>query len=179
MERVKLSELKPKLCRESLVVKTSRVFPQDTNNHNTLFGGRLMTYIDDAASICASRHCRTDIVTASTDSVDFLKPIKNDHSVCLEAYVSSTGRSSMEIFVKVIAENLKTGDRYLAATSFLTFVALDENGRPVEVAKVIPTTDEEKRIAAGAKMRSLARKERVKQSRILADSLSTELPWLE
>lgn len=174
-----MSKIEPKFCRESLVVKTSRVFPQDTNNHNTLFGGRLMTYIDDAASICASRHCRTDIVTASTDSVDFLKPIKNDHSVCLEAYVSSTGRSSMEIFVKVIAENLKTGERYLAATSFLTFVALNEEGRSVEVASVIPQSDEEKRIHAGAEARNLARKERVKQSKALAASLSTELPWLE
>lgn len=64
-----------RFCKESKVVKTSRVFPLDTNNHNTLFGGKLMSYIDDIASISAARHCRRDTVTASMDSVDFLKPI--------------------------------------------------------------------------------------------------------
>ncbi|WP_376700386.1 acyl-CoA thioesterase [Paenilisteria rocourtiae] len=166
-----------KFCKDSLVIKTSRVFPSDTNNHNTLFGGRLMTYIDDTASISASRHCRTGIVTASTDSVDFLQPIKNDHSVCLESYVASTGRSSMEIFVKVIAENLKNGERYLAATSFLTFVAIDDNGKTVEVPTVQPQSEEEKMISRDAEERSLARKRRLKQSRELAASLSTEIPW--
>ncbi|WP_221638537.1 acyl-CoA thioesterase [Paenilisteria weihenstephanensis] len=166
-----------KFCKDSLVIKTSRVFPSDTNNHNTLFGGRLMTYIDDTASISASRHCRTGIVTASTDSVDFLQPIKSDHSVCLESYVASTGRSSMEIFVKVIAENLKTGDRYLAATSFLTFVAIDDNGKTVEVPTVVAQSDEEKMISRDAESRSLARKNRLKHSRELAESLSTEIPW--
>ncbi|WP_163654228.1 acyl-CoA thioesterase [Listeria sp. PSOL-1] len=166
-----------KFCKESLVIKTSRVFPQDTNNHNTLFGGKLMTYIDDTASISASRHCRVGIVTASTDSVDFLKPIKNDHSVCLESYVASVGRSSMEIFVKVISENLKTGERYLAATSFLTFVAIDDTGKTVEVPEVIPETSEEKMIYAGAENRARARMERLKGSRILAESLSTDIPW--
>ncbi|EOG3527470.1 acyl-CoA thioesterase [Listeria monocytogenes] len=166
-----------KFCKESLVIKTSRVFPSDTNNHNTLFGGRLMTYIDDTASISASRHCRTEIVTASTDSVDFLKPIKNDHSVCLESYVASTGRSSMEIFVKIIAENLKIGERYLAATSFLTFVALDADGKTVEVPLVKPETEEQKRIHAGAEARSIARKIRLKENQSLAESLSTDIPW--
>ncbi|MBC1935465.1 acyl-CoA thioesterase [Listeria grandensis] len=172
-----MTERMQKFCKDSLVIKTSRVFPSDTNNHNTLFGGRLMTYIDDTASISASRHCRTGIVTASTDSVDFLQPIKNDHSVCLESYVASTGRSSMEIFVKVIAENLKTGDRYLAATSFLTFVAIDDNGKTVEVPTVVAQSDEERMISCDAKERSLARKKRLTQSRELAASLSTEIPW--
>lgn len=173
-----MSKRKQKFCKESLVIKTSRVFPQDTNNHNTLFGGKLMTYIDDTASISASRHCRVGIVTASTDSVDFLQPIKNDHSVCLESYVASVGRSSMEIFVKVISENLKTGERYLAATSFLTFVAIDDAGKTVEVPEVIPESKEEKMIHEGREAREIARKERLKVSRLLASSLKTEVPWL-
>ncbi|EMG29109.1 cytosolic long-chain acyl-CoA thioester hydrolase [Listeria fleischmannii 1991] len=173
-----MSNRKQKFCKESLVIKTSRVFPQDTNNHNTLFGGKLMTYIDDTASISASRHCRVGIVTASTDSVDFLQPIKNDHSVCLESYVASVGRSSMEIFVKVISENLKTGERYLAATSFLTFVAIDDAGKTVEVPEVIPESEEEKMIHEGREAREIARKERLKASRLLASSLKTEVPWL-
>ncbi|MHC5253062.1 acyl-CoA thioesterase [Listeria kieliensis] len=172
-----MTERIQKTCKESLVIKTSRVFPQDTNNHNTLFGGKLMTYIDDTASISASRHCRVGIVTASTDSVDFLKPIKSDHSVCLESYVASVGRTSMEIFVKVISENLMTGERYLAATSFLTFVAIDDDGKPVEVPEVIPESEEEQMIHSGAEVRAAARKERLKASRSLAGALKTDIPW--
>lgn len=70
-----MSEENFKYCKESKVVKTSRVFPLDTNNHQTLFGGKLMSYIDDIASISAARHSRSETVTASMDSVDFLEPI--------------------------------------------------------------------------------------------------------
>ncbi|MCS0543022.1 acyl-CoA thioesterase, partial [Aeromonas veronii] len=122
-----------KYCKESFVVKTSNVFPPDTNYHGTMFGGKLMAYIDDVASISAVRHSRSPVVTASTDSVDFLHPINEGSSVCLEAFVTYTGRSSMEVFVKVIAEDLYTGERHICALSFLTFVALDENGKPKPV----------------------------------------------
>lgn len=83
----------------------------------------------------------------------------------------------MEIFVKIIAENLKTGERYLAATSFLTFVALDADGKTVEVPLVKPETEEQKRIHAGAEARSIARKIRLKENQSLAESLSTDIPW--
>ena len=99
-----------KYCRESRVIKTNRVFQNDVNSHNTLFGGRLMSDMDQVASISAYRHCRIDCVTASTDSVDFLFPIKTTDAVFYESYVTWTSSSSMEIFVKVIAENLKSGE---------------------------------------------------------------------
>jgi len=153
-----------KTCKESLVIKTSRVFPLDTNNHNTLFGGKLMSYIDDVASISAAKHSRCEVVTASTDSVDFLIPIRQSDSVSLESYVSSVGRSSMEVFVKVISEDLKTGERKLAATSFLTFVALDSNGKPVTVPKVKPESDEEIMLFNTAQQRINHRKERREHS---------------
>ena len=133
-----------KFCRESRVIKTNRVFQNDVNSHNTLFGGRLMSDIDQVASISAYRHCRTDCVTASTDSVDFLFPIKTTDAVFYESYVTWTSSSSMEIFVKVIAENLKSGESQVAATAFLTFVGLDENRRPARVPEVIPETEEER-----------------------------------
>ena len=117
---------KSKYCRESFVVKTSIVQPPDTNSYGTLFGGKLMAYIDDTAAISAMRHARRHVVTASTDSVDFLYPVYKGNSVCLESYVTYTGRTSMEVFVKVIAEDLITGRRNVCAISFLTFVALDE-----------------------------------------------------
>ncbi len=133
-----------KYCRESLAIKTSLVSPPDTNIHGTMFGGKLMAYIDDVAAIAAMRHARKLAVTASSDSVDFLHPIIEGNSVCLEAFVSYTGRTSMEIFVKVVSENMLTGDRHICAVSFLTFVALDENGQPSEVPQVVPQSEEEK-----------------------------------
>ncbi|MBO1510188.1 acyl-CoA thioesterase [Metabacillus bambusae] len=158
-----------KKCNESLVIKTSRVFPLDTNNHNTLFGGKLMSYIDDVASISAAKHSRCEVVTASTDSVDFLVPIRQSDSVSLKSYVSSVGRSSMEVFVKVIAEDLRTGERKLAATSFLTFVALDDQGKPVQVPKVIPESDEEVMLNNTAGQRINVRKERREHSEAFAN----------
>lgn len=169
--------MESKLARESRVVKTSRVFPTHTNNHDTLFGGLLMSYIDDVASISAARHSRRECVTASTDSVDFLKPVTPEDSVCLESVVSWTGRTSMEIFVKVVAENLRTGERRIAATSFITFVALDDDKKPVEVPQVIPETEEEKKLFATAERRFQARSAHREASRELAESLSPERSW--
>ena len=119
--------MEAKYCKESRVIRTSRVFPNDVNNHNAFFGGRLMSDLDQVASIAAARHSRRECVTASTDSVDFLYPVRPTDSVCFESYVSWTGTSSMEIFVKIIAEDLNPGERKIAATAFLTFVALDEH----------------------------------------------------
>jgi acyl-CoA hydrolase len=168
-----------KYCRESRVIRTYRVFPTDTNNHNTLFGGKLMSDIDMTASISASRHSRKECVTASTDSVDFLHPIPPNVSVCLESYVSHTGKSSMEVFVKVIIEDLLKGDRKIAATSFLTFVALDDNKKPSPVPKVIPETDEEKKLFETAGERSAERKMHRTLSKELASHLTTGKPWDE
>ncbi len=166
-----------KYCRESFVVKTSNVFPPDTNYHGTMFGGKLMAQIDDVASIAAVRHSRSPVVTASTDSVDFLHPIHEGSSVCLEAFVTYTGRSSMEVFVKVIAEDLYTGERNICALSFLTFVALDENGKSKPVPKVIPKSEEEKMLHESAKERAENRKRRKKENEKMASKFSITLPW--
>lgn len=136
-----------------------------------------MAYIDDIASISAARHSRSEVVTASTDSVDFLRPIRQSDSVCLTSYVTWTGSSSMEVFVKVIAEDLKTGDRSIAATAFLTFVALDEAGKPTLVPQVIPQTDEEKKLYETAPARAESRKSHRKASKELAGFLSVDKYW--
>jgi acyl-CoA hydrolase len=166
-----------KFCRESRVVRTYRVFPTDTNNHNTLFGGKLMSDIDMTASITASRHSRKECVTASTDSVNYLHPITPEDSVCMESYVSGVGTSSMEVFVKIVAENLRTGARIIAATSFLTFVALDDNKKPTQVPKVIPETEEEKKLFETANVRAEERKRHRELSKELAAHLTTDKPW--
>ncbi|RXT07895.1 acyl-CoA thioesterase [Ammoniphilus sp. CFH 90114] len=169
--------MEPKHCKESRIVKTSRVMPPNTNTHGTLFGGKLMSDIDDVASLSAIRHSHQKVVTASTDSVDFLMPITLDDSVTLESYVVSTGKTSMEVFVKVIAENLFTGERRIAATSFLTFVALDENKKPLQVPAVVPSTEEEKKLNEMAPQRAMMRKARREESKQFASYLSTADYW--
>ncbi|WP_195571244.1 acyl-CoA thioesterase [Paenibacillus sp. 1001270B_150601_E10] len=166
-----------KACKESRVFRTGRVFPNDMNNHKTLFGGKLMSLIDEAASISAMRHCRTNVVTASTDSVDFLRPIHQMDSVCLESFVTYTGTTSIEVFVKVIAENLLSGERVVAATSFITFVSRDSDGTPRPVPQVIPETEEEKLLHEGGSKRSALRKERRVNSKALATKLTTNKYW--
>ncbi|MBB3112324.1 acyl-CoA hydrolase [Paenibacillus phyllosphaerae] len=169
--------MEKKFVRETRCFKVARVFPTDVNNHNTLFGGKLMSYIDDIASISASKLCRTSAVTASTDSVDFLQPIRPTDSVSLESFVTYTGRSSMEIFVKVIREDLLSGERKIAATSFLTFVALDENNRPIVVPDIVPETEEEHKLYETAVERAQMRKHRREESKKFADYLLTKYPW--
>jgi acyl-CoA hydrolase len=169
--------MKQKYARESLCVKTDLVLPNDTNNHNTLFGGALMAHIDTVAAISAQRHCRAQVVTASTDSVDFLCPIKTSDSICLESYVTWTGKTSMEIFVKVVAEDLLSGERKVAATSFLTFVCIDKIGNPLPVPQVIPESEEEKELYRTAPDRQLERLNRRKKSKELAAFIKTVKPW--
>lgn len=166
-----------KYVNESRAVKSAFVMPQDSNAHGTMFGGKLMSYIDDIAAISATRHARTGVVTASTDSVDFLHPIKVGDSVCLESFVSWTHRSSMEIFVKVITEDLMTSKRQIATTSFLTFVALGEDGRPTEVPPVIPQTEEEILLHESGPERHEVRLQRKANSQKFAGVFTVKKPW--
>ncbi|WAA10872.1 acyl-CoA thioesterase [Fervidibacillus albus] len=153
--------------KDTVSIKTSLVFPQDTNMHGTMFGGKLLAYIDDIASISAMKLCRGPVVTASIDSVDFIKPIREGDSVTLEAMVTWTGRSSMEVLVKVTTEHLMTGEKTISALSFLTFVSLDENGKPKQVPKVIPETKQEKWLNETGQRRARYRKTRKNQSKEL------------
>ncbi|MCM3567479.1 acyl-CoA thioesterase [Neobacillus mesonae] len=154
-----------------------RVFPNDVNDHHTLFGGNLMSNADMIASISATRHSRRECVTASTDSVDFLSPITPKDSVCFESFVTWTGTSSIEVFVKIIAENMLSGERKIAATAFLTFVALDEDGKPTKVPGVIPESEEEKKLFETGNERAEKRKEHRKSSKELAAYFTTNKPW--
>ncbi|AEB30031.1 putative acyl-CoA hydrolase [Carnobacterium sp. 17-4] len=143
-----------KRCRESLVVQTHSIFPNQLNNHGTLFGGELMSMLDVAASIAVTRHARTQSVTASTDSVDFLHPIQRNDAITIEAYVSGVGKSSVEVFCKVIGENLLTGEQYLAVTAFLTFVAFKTDKNKAIVPLIEPETEEELFICNGYEERN-------------------------
>ncbi len=149
-----------KPARLSRTVMTDLVLPPDTNNHGTVFGGNVMAYIDKIASIASMRHARKPVVTASSDSLDFLKPVKIGEAICLEAFVTWTHNTSMEVYVKVESENLLTGEVNVTATSYLTFVALGSDGRPTQVPPVIPESEEEKWHYETAPARYQMRKQR-------------------
>ncbi|MFH2034896.1 MAG: acyl-CoA thioesterase [Candidatus Zixiibacteriota bacterium] len=166
--------MEPKKSSESRTVKAMLVLPPDSNTLGTMFGGKVMEYIDDIASIVAYRHARQQVVTASTDSVDFLYPIRVGQMVCMESFVTWTHNTSMEIFVNIISENLRTGERRICASSFLTFVAIDENGKTLPVPQVIPETEMEKDLHASAPARHQRRLERKTHSKELAQKFSAE-----
>ena len=169
--------MKAKPVSESKAVKSAIILPPDTNNMGTIFGGRVMAYIDDIGGLSAMRHARMTVVTASTDSVDFLHPIRSDQSICLESFVSWTHKTSMEVFVKVVGEDLRTGNRTVCATAFLTFVALDKYGKPHPVPGVIPETDLEKMLYEGAPERAKIRNSRKIESHRLAKAFGVLKPW--
>jgi acyl-CoA hydrolase len=157
-----------KYVRESRAIKAAIVLPPDTNHHGTMFGGKVMAYIDDLAGLSATRHARRPVVTASTDSVDFLHPVRNGESVCLEAFVTWTHKTSIEVFVKVVAEDLLSGERNVCTTAFLTFVAVDPEGNPQPVPAVIPETELERFLHEGAPARAEVRRKRRGESKELA-----------
>ncbi len=159
-----------KLTSESRTIMTEIILPADTNYHGTVFGGYVMSKIDKVAAIASMRHSRSSVVTASSDSLDFLAPIREGEAMILESFVSWTHRSSMEVYVKVESENLYTGERKLTATSYLTFVALDDAKKPVPVPPVVPETEEERRHYESASQRYEQRKRRKALRRSNSDS---------
>ncbi len=142
---------------------TQLVLPNDTNQLGNLLGGQLMHWIDLVAAIAAARHSKNICVTASVDDLNFLHPIKIGEVVTLLASVNRVFRTSMEVGVKVLSENLLTGTIKHANTAYLTFVALGENGKPIAVPQVSFETEEEKRRFDDALRRREQRLERRKK----------------
>ena len=136
--------MQPKTPKDSITVLTDIVLPGETNPLNNLFGGELLARMDRAASITARRHSRRICVTASVNNVAFNKSIPLGSVVTIEAKVSRTFRTSMEIFLDVWIEDRESGSRQKANEAIYTFVAVDETGMPIEIAPVVPETDEEK-----------------------------------
>ncbi len=124
---------------------TELVLPNDTNRLRNLLGGRLMQWIDIAAAIAAWRHSHRICVTASLDELNFLYPIREGEVVILKASVNRAFRTSVEVGVRVSKENPTTGEHRHTNTAYLTFVALDDDGKPVPVPPIRPVTPEEKR----------------------------------
>jgi acyl-CoA hydrolase len=133
------------------------VLPAHTNGMGTLFGGVVMQWIDVAAAIAAARHARGTVATASMDRLHFLRPVRVEEFVIVKAEVSFAAHTSMEVEVEVLAENPWTGERSQATHAFLTFVSLDEQGRPRAVPRLITETAAEKRRFKQAAKRRAAR----------------------
>ncbi|MEJ6753675.1 MAG: acyl-CoA thioesterase [Flavobacteriales bacterium] len=132
-----------KKATESLAVQTKMVLPNDTNPLNTLFGGRLLEWMDEIASISAHKHCGRVVVTASINNVSFDEPIFAGEIVCLHAKVSRAFNSSMEVFIDVFVEN-PDGSRRKCNEAIYNFVAIDQNRSPISVPTLIPETQIDK-----------------------------------
>lgn len=141
---------KAKTPHESLSITTKIVLPNDTNPLGNLFGGQLLAWMDEIAAICAHRHCKRVVVTASINHVAFQMPIPEGAFVTLEAKVSRAFTSAMEIYVDVFVEDQSTGIKKRCNEAIYTFVAVDQNGSPIEVPELIPETEEEKKRFEGA-----------------------------
>jgi acyl-CoA hydrolase len=145
----------------SMLEMNELILPQHANNLGTAFGGTIMSWIDVCAAMVASRHARCTVVTASMDQLDFIAAIRTGQLVSLKGMVNFVGRSSMEIGVRVEAEELTTGARFHAASAYLTFVAIDSDGksvnvRPLRVESHAEKLREREAIARRAKRLALA-----------------------
>ena len=134
-----------KTVNQSRTEMSQLMLPQHANIGGTVYGGTILSIADSVAYVCAARHAGPNCVTVSVDRVDFREPIRIGELVTFMASVNFTGRSSMEIGIKIFAENLKTGLKRHTNSCYFTMVCLDEQGRPKEVPRIMPETVEEKR----------------------------------
>jgi len=141
----------------SRVEMTEIVLPEDTNQYGHAWGGRVMTLIDKAAAIASVRHCRSNVVTASVDSLVFRAPVKLGHILRLYASVNAAFHSSMEVGVKVVSEDPLSSLQAHCCSAFVTMVALDATGRPTPVPGLLPESSEDRRRQRDAARRRRAR----------------------
>ena len=129
---------------ETRTVVQRIMMPADANPAGNVYGGSILRYIDEIASIVSSRHTRTNVVTASIDRMDFLAPMHIGDFLILKAAINFAGRTSMEVGVRVEAEEPRSGRVFHTGSCYLTMVALDATGRPTPVPPVAPANDEER-----------------------------------
>jgi acyl-CoA hydrolase len=140
---------------ESEAVMAELMMPQHANIMGNVFGGVILALVDHVAAVCAIRHARRQCVTVSVDKVDFREPIHVGELITAFARVNFAGKTSMEVGVKIVAENILTGERRHTNSCYVTYVALDDTGRPTEVPPIVPeTADEKRRYDRAAKRRA-------------------------
>jgi acyl-CoA hydrolase len=138
------SEREGKSPSESAVEMTEIVLPNDANPQGTVLGGKVMYLVDLAGAIAAYRHCNRAVVTASIDGMKFMHKVEIGQILILRGQVNRAFTTSMEVGVEVFSEDVRTGERRLTGTAFLTYVAMDDSGRPAPVPTVVPQTQEER-----------------------------------
>lgn len=156
---VKASTPKAAESDRSPVIMTELVLPSHTNALGTIFGGVVMGWIDIAGAIAAQRYCRSPVVTVSIDYLHFIVPIKIGYTVRIQATVTHAGTTSMETEVVVDAENAITGEVKRATHAYLTYVAIDGQGRSQKVPEFTAKTSDEKKSLENAKKRRQRRLE--------------------
>ena len=157
--------MKKKTVKNTHVIMHELILPNDTNLLGNVLGGRVMHLMDMCAAMSAYKHARTAVVTASVDRLDFLAPAKMGEIMILKSSVNYTGKSSMEVGVRIESENPKTGDIYHTSSAYLTFVSLNENGKPKRVDNINPENDNEIRRFNEGRIRHEERKERLRKDR--------------
>lgn len=154
-----------KKISDSKVQIAQVMMPEHSNAAGNVHGGYILKLVDQAGAIVAARHTHQNCVTASVDRMDFISPVYIGNLVFAMASINYTGKTSMEIGVRIEAECLKTGTHTHVGSAYLTFVALDENDKPTEIPQIIIETDEEKRRFNDAKKRREIRLEQAKKHR--------------
>ena len=140
---------------ESEAVMAELMMPQHANLMGNVFGGVILALVDRVAAVCAIRHSHRQCVTVSVDKVDFREPIHVGELITAFARVNFAGKTSMEVGVKIVAENVLTGEKRHTNSCYVTYVALDDTGRPTEVPPIVPETlDEKRRYERAAKRRA-------------------------
>ena len=157
--------MKKKTVKNTYVIMHELILPNDINLLGNVLGGRVMHLMGMCAAMSAYKHARTAVVTASVDRLDFLAPAKMGEIMILKSSVNYTGKSSMEVGVRIESENPKTGDIYHTSSAYLTFVSLNENGKPKRVDNINPENDNEIRRFNEGKIRHEERKERLRKDR--------------
>lgn len=155
--RSRVNIMDAKRVTESSLTMAAQMNPEDANPAGNVHGGVIMKYVDTAAGAVAIRHARRNAVTASIDRLDFHSPVFVGDLLILRASLNLVGKTSLEVGVRVEAENLLTGELRHTASAYLTFVALDEKGHPTEVPPLILETEQEKRRNCEALVRREAR----------------------
>jgi acyl-CoA hydrolase len=157
-EKIVPSQNRPSLkVSESSLIASHLMMPQDANIQGNVYGGTIMKLMDEIAGVVAARHCRRNVVTASIDRMSFLKPVYIGNLLILKAAVNYVGKTSLEIGVRIEAEDLTSGQIVHTGSSYMTFVALNEQGHPTIVPEIIPVSPEEKRRYKEAKARRAQR----------------------
>lgn len=163
--------MEEKRVKDSSITMSHVMLPQDINSAGNVHGGSVMKYIDNAAGVVAVRHTRSNAVTASIDRLDFHNPVFLGNLLTLKASLNMVGRTSMELGVRAEAEDLYTGKVSHTASAYLTLVALDENGNPQEVPRLILETEDEKRRNRAAISRNAMRMEEKRKEKVCRSDL--------